>query len=173
LINAAVAAATGRKGATLGTTDAAKGFFDLIPGLSHVVDKEAQSKTEAEVQRIREFHANKKAQREAAAKGVSPVKGISPSTGDPVTVSPADVLGRTPKIIPPDDPMLTQLVSQNTHLLSIITLLTAANEIGTGIIDTIGGSLTANASPLRAGRPVRRTALPVFSDMAAAGDVHP
>jgi hypothetical protein len=169
LINAAVEAATGKKGATLGTTDAAKGFFNFIPGLKHVVDKEAQSKTEAEVQRIREFHANKKAQREATAKGVSPVKGINPNIGDPATVAPADAEGRKPKIVPADDPMLVQLVTQNTHLMSIVTLLTTANTIGTDIIDTIGGSKVPSTAGVTPATTKERRNAVLFSDMQSAG----
>ncbi len=169
LINAAIASATGVEGATLGTTNVARGFFGAIPGLRHIEDQEQKKKIDAEVKRIREFHAKKKAQREAISKGVSPVKGINPSVGDSATVSPADAEGRKPKTTPANDPMLVQLVSQNAHLMSIVTLLTTANELGLDMIDGIGTVSSEVVAP-NARRRVRGANAAAFSDFQSPGE---
>ncbi len=65
--------------------------------------------------------------------------------------------------------MLVQLVSQNAHLMSIVTLLTTANELGLDMIDGIGTVSSEVVAP-NARRRVRGANAAAFSDFQSPGE---
>lgn len=68
------------------------------------------------------------------------------------------------------NPFYAQLVEQTTHLTSIVTLLTTANEINTVLSDNIGGFIGAGAAPTPGGPTRRRNEeAAAFSDFQSSG----
>jgi hypothetical protein len=145
--------------------DFARGVGDILGNsINHAFaffgNKESQSLLDAQNKYDEMKLAEERGKTESALarkKGVSPIKGVAPSTaGDVATVAPAGVATVPVAKAPEDDPINMELIKHTMQFDTLIDLLTQGNTVRQEMLDLDHGKINPSGSPSWLGTQVKK-----------------